>query len=186
MTNNDDNSELIASLPERERERVMDGDVGDRRIEDFGEASIVSLDELNPDFTDDPGASSAMTAAEEGEPWFPPTDPVIEPESNVDGGASIAGTIDYGDDEDFTQAEDLGNPSLADDELTAQVEAALQSDAQTHALEIHVLTANRVVTLRGAVRNLDDAEAAEAVAGQVQGVAEVREELTVEAVETER
>ncbi|MDQ3855286.1 MAG: BON domain-containing protein, partial [Chloroflexota bacterium] len=126
-------------------------------------------------------AESAMTSAEEGEPWFPPTDPVIDPEGNDLGGASMAGSVLVTDD-DFDAAEDQPAVPVGDDELAGAVELALNADAQTNGLDIQVLVANGVVTLRGTVRSLDDVEAAEEVAARVEGVVDVTEELAVEHV----
>lgn len=144
------------------------------------EVTLVSLDELEPDLSDDIGAESPMLAAEEGEPWFPPTDPVIAPEGNDAGGARVVGGLGPAHDEDFRSGLDTGLLPLSDDELANAVYEALERDALTNGLDIDVYVTDAIVTLRGRAPTLDDAEAAEAVAGRVPGVVDVQEELTVE------
>lgn len=152
-------------------------------IEDFGEMTVVSLDELEPDFTGDSGDESSMQASEDAEPWFPPTDPVIVPERNDAGGASAVGEaspVDEDRDLPGDEGDDGETLAITDDEITEAVYYALRADGQTLDLPVQVLVANGIVTLRGNVRSLEDAEAAEAVAGRVEGVVEVQEELTVQ------
>ena len=144
---------------------------------------LVSLEELEPDFSDEFGASSALEAAQEGEPWFPPTDPVIVPAGNDQGAAFITGGLDAAND-DLFRASDVADEDVAmtDDELAGAVQEALATDALTHAFPIRVSAEDGVVTLRGNVEHISDAEAAESVAGRVPGVVEVREELQVGAL----
>lgn len=180
MTNRDN----LADLREPTEAELLATEEVPGELEGFGDVEIVSLDELEPDFSDDLGAVDPMLAAEEGEPWFPPTDPVIVPESNQDGGARVVGGLGPANDEEFRSGDltgVVGEPT--DDELVNAVYAALEADALTSDLEIEAYSVNRVVTLRGEVRTLQDAEAAEAVTGRVPGVVDVQEELTVETIE---
>ena len=103
---------------------------------------------------DDPGAS-----AENAEPYFPPTDPVIR----------------EGDDQPRIE----GGP--ADEALAGDVRRALRRDAATAELEIEVSVADGVATLRGRVSDLTDTDSALAVAGRVPGIADVVDEIEVEA-----
>ena len=152
-------------------------------LDDFGEVSFVRLDELEPDFNDEQGVADAILATETAEPWFPPTDPVILPESNDRGGARVLG--DPADEDEDELDSYLGEePGLmvADDALARAVYDALRGDAQTIDLSVEVWASRGVVTLRGEVPTLDDAEAAEAVASRVPGVVEVREEFTIQSL----
>ncbi len=143
----------------------------------------VGLEELEPDLSEDLGARGPMEASDEAEPWFPPTDPVIVPEGNDAGGASVLGGLSPANDEEFREGgADLEDLVVPDDELRLSVFEALAADALTSQLRIEVLVADGVVTLRGAVDHLLDAESAESVAGRVLGVVEVREELRIESL----
>lgn len=144
------------------------------------DTSVVSLDSLEPDLSEDLGTTDAMEASEEGEPWFPPTDPVIVPQGNDDGGARVLGGLGPANDEEFRAGDDEAEAAIVpDDELRLDVLEALATDALTSSLQIQVLAANGVVTLRGTVEHLLDAESAESVAGRVPGVLDVREELQI-------
>ena len=63
------------------------------------------------------------------------------------------------------------------EDLVEAVADALRRDALTSDLAITVLVRGGVVYLRGEVPSVDDAAAAEAIAGDVPGVVEIREEL---------
>ena len=164
------------------REDALIGQMDYAAEEDaFAQTNVVSLDALNPDLNDDIGVTDPMIAAEEGEPYFPPTDPVIVPESNFDGGARVVGGLAAASDDAIRlNAEGLDETvAWTDDEITDAVRAELASDALTLDLDIDILVVNGVVTLRGTVATMQDAEAAETVASRVPGVEEVQEELTV-------
>lgn len=164
---------------EREVERLEPAAPG----EDALAGDTVSLDQLEPDLSDDIGAESAMQAAEDAEPWFPPTDPVLVPDANDRGGADPLGEFSPTADEEFRAGGDLGDAVLTDDDLAAAVTDALARDATTSLLRVRPIVAGSVVTLRGEVDHLVDSDAAEAVAGRVPGVSEVREELTVRGID---
>lgn len=137
------------------------------------------IDELGGDMTTD-----AMIAVEEGIPYMPPTDPVVRP-SNDDQELSISGGFgETADDEypDLQATTATGDAPPGDEDVREQVIEALRTDAATADLIIRVTVRDGVVHLRGVVPTLDDAEAAEEVAGRVPTVAEVREELEVAAL----
>jgi osmotically-inducible protein OsmY len=56
---------------------------------------------------------------------------------------------------------------------------AIRNDAYTTDLDIDVTVENGIVYLRGRVNSLDDVEQAEEVAGSVEGVVDVEEELEI-------
>jgi osmotically-inducible protein OsmY len=135
---------------------------------------------VGADVTDD-----AMVAVEEGVPYVPPTDPVVRPALNDDslevvGGFGTTAMDEFPDDLQDTA---LGDAPPGDEDLEAQVLEALAADALTTDLLVQVTARRGVVRLRGRVPTLDDAEAAEEVAGRVPGVREVIEELNVDAME---
>lgn len=128
-----------------------------------------------PDFAGDVGTTDSQVAVGEGVPWFPPTDPVVEPVATNEELRVVGGfTATSMDDEDQTYG-----PERNDDDITQAVMRELREDASTYGLPIQVDTINGVVSLRGQVPALDDAENAEAVASRVPGVREVREQLIV-------
>jgi hyperosmotically inducible periplasmic protein len=63
--------------------------------------------------------------------------------------------------------------------LTAKVKSALAADVGLRTLNINVDSAGNTVTLKGAVDSADTRRRAEEVARKVDGVATVRNELTV-------
>lgn len=151
----------------------------------------LSADALDPDFNDAAphvGAdmtSDSMVATEAGLPYSPPTDPVVRPAENNQGLEIVGGFGAAADDAfpDDPVGTALGAAPPGDEDLEEQVLAELAADAMTTDLAIEVAARNGVVRLRGRVPTLDDAEAAEAVAGNVPGVREVIEELEVAALE---
>ncbi len=134
--------------------------------------------DLTPDFTAEAGTGDALTAVSEGEPYFPPTDPVIKPDRSTDGVEMLGGFAETAD-EDASLSGLPGRPR-GDDEVREAVLAALHLDAATTDLAIDVEVQSGVVVLRGIVPSLDDLDMAESVAAGVPGVEEVREELLVE------
>lgn len=140
--------------------------------------NVVEGIDLTPDFTAHVGTDDSMEAASEAEPYFPPTDPVVEPDRSTDGVEIVNGFAPTAD-EDAALANLPGLPR-GDDEIQQAVQSALHSDAATIGLPVRVKVQDGVVTLRGVVPSLEDADLAESVAAGVPGVEEVREELQVE------
>ena len=161
--------------------QMLEGTMGD----------LPGTPELDPDFSEPiPSVGSDVTdnpmvAVEEGVPYVPPTDPVVRPALNNDslevvGGFGTTAMDEFPDD---LQGTALGDAPPGDEDLEAQVLEALAADALTTDLLIQVTVRRGVVRLRGHVPTLDDAEAAEEVAGRVPGVREVIEELEIDALE---
>lgn len=132
--------------------------------------------ETEPDFTDSIGTTNSETAAAEAVPYFPPTDPVVRPTSGPEQLAVVGGFEATSMDD---LAEDVDVDGRNDDDLRQTIHRELREDALTTDLEVRVAVRDGVVTLRGEVPSLEDAENAEAVAARVIGVQEVREELSV-------
>ncbi|WP_034300234.1 BON domain-containing protein [Herbaspirillum sp. RV1423] len=68
-----------------------------------------------------------------------------------------------------------------DSVITAKVKAALVEDSQVSALKIKVTTRRDIVTLAGVVPNADAGQHALQLAAAVDGVKDVKSELTVKA-----
>lgn len=166
--------------------------------EEFGYADEWSLrDDLSDtegDFSGDVGADSRdfQQAIEEGEPYFPPTDPVVRPsrseeELDVVGGFQNSSTDETAWEPDAIPGEELEGTDLYsardDEDIRDDVLRELREDALTTALNLSVTVVNGVVFLRGTVESVEDAENAESVAAQVPGVIEVRDLTTVEGEE---
>ena len=131
-----------------------------------------------PDFMDDPGTTDLITAIEEGEPYFPPTDPPLRAgtlqNAEVLSGFSITSLEEPSEPED-----EPARLQLNDDEIAQRVRYALLTDAYTSDLNIEVEVEDGTVFLHGAVGSLDDVEQAEQIAGSVPGVIEVEEDLEI-------
>ena len=139
--------------------------------------------EAEPDFTDDIGTTDSEEAAAEAIPYFPPTDPVVR-ETDTQEGLEVVGGFSA-----TSMDDQVGGASFDDrndDDLNQAVMRELAEDSLTIDLDVQAVTVNGVVVLRGVVDALEDAENAEAVASRVPGVKEVREEITVTALQGDR
>jgi BON domain len=136
------------------------------------------VDEPPTGMTDDP-----LVATEEGVPYTPPTDRVL---SQTDGphGADVAGTApdDAGELErvDGIQVPNAARP--ADDELNADVIEALRDSDVTAGDRIRVATEGRRVTLTGEVETMEALDEILGIVGDVEGVDEVIDEVSVTTV----
>jgi len=131
-----------------------------------------------PDFTDDIGSESMAESAGEAEPFFPATDTVVKPRKRTDEGVEWVGG--FAPTADTLPLEPEAHPrrqQLEDSEIAEDVRLALEEDAATTDLDIHVHVRRGIVYLRGVVSTIEDVEAAETAASRVPGVIEVREEL---------
>jgi hyperosmotically inducible protein len=70
---------------------------------------------------------------------------------------------------------------IDDSVITAKVKAALVEDKQVSAMKIKVVTKDGVVTLKGAVPNAEAGQHALQLAAGVEGVKDVKSDLTVKA-----
>jgi hypothetical protein len=131
-----------------------------------------------PDFMDDPGTTDIIEAVEEAEPYFPPTDPPLigRSASRAD---VLSGFSATSLEEDEPGEEDPLRVQGGDDEIAERVRYALATDGYTADLNIDVEVVDGTVYLSGQVRSLEDIEQAEQVAGSVEGVEEVEEDLEI-------
>jgi osmotically-inducible protein OsmY len=151
---------------------------------ELGASDAADIDSANLSPADastvtDVGTVDPGLATDEAFPYFPPTDPVIgEQLVEQDEVEVIGGFQPTSDDGDVAEVD--GQHFRDDERISDDVRRELREDATTTDLaNIDVDTVNGVVHLRGDVPTLEDAENAEAVAGRVPGVREVREELSV-------
>lgn len=147
--------------------------------------------EFKGDLTEDVGAetSNYQEAVEEAEPYFPPTDPVVEPSDDEQELDITGGMQDTSMDElaaepelDNVEGEPTSPPAGRRDDETIRedVSRELREDAMTANLDIEVGVHNGTVVLRGRVADLDDSYNAEEVARRIPGVLDVRDEMTLE------
>jgi osmotically-inducible protein OsmY len=137
------------------------------------------------DFTDqeilhnpEGGAGPTGTAVDEeisegDEVWVPPTDPVRTPDNEFLGGFATSSM-------DSVRVTRSSDGAIGDEAIASAVRRELREDAATTDLEIRVSVTNGIVHLRGRVPTILDGENAEEVAGRVEGVLEVIEELEIE------
>lgn len=146
--------------------------------------------DIEPDLTGDVGAGTSdfQEAVEEAEPYFPPTDPVVEPsddeqELDVTGGMQDTSMDELAREPELDSSEIEPATPLAgrrdDETIREDVKRELREDALTADLEIDVMVVNGTVVLRGQVADLDDSYNAEEVARRVPGVLDVHDETTL-------
>lgn len=135
------------------------------------------------DLVNEPGegmTEDPIVATEEGVPFTPPTDRVISEARGTDG-PDVAGTAptDAGEleREDAVQRDDGIAPR--DDELAADVVAALRDSDIVAGDRIRVAATGSRVTLSGEVESADILGEILGIAGDVTGVDEVVDEVTV-------
>jgi len=185
----DDNIELDENLPDYVGETAALPIVD---ISDYMPMTESTVGEIDPDFTDqqllsDPVTTPGDTATDdplaeelvgEGESTYvPPTDPVMglneQGDLEVIGGFSLSST-------DSIEVEPSALDGQPGDEALADaIRRELREDASTTDLHLDVVVRNRVAHLRGVVAGIEDAENAEAVAGQVPGIVDVIDETVV-------
>lgn len=162
-----------------------DGLTSQERYEGYLEAGVdpsgdsieaLVASELRVGETTDP-----LLASQEGLAWIPPSDPVVVPDATSPEGLRIAsgfGTTAF--DEPF-DADHHGELLPAEDEMTDRVREALRADAATsrYADILTIETEGGVATIRGVVDDILDSDDVMAVASEVTGIVEVRDQLKV-------
>jgi osmotically-inducible protein OsmY len=134
------------------------------------------------------GTSDFQEAIEEGEPYFPPTDPVVTPTDDqqkleVTGGWQDTSMDELAEDPELDSNEDAPTAPIAggrdDETIREDILRELQQDALTTDLGIDVEVIRGVAILKGTVTSVDDSLNAEEVARRVPGVRDVSEETTI-------
>jgi osmotically-inducible protein OsmY len=181
-----DNITVTEMVPDEAWEiRESEQALGEDHIPDPETRSEAEALSLDPDFTGDIGTTDSEVAAAEAIPYFPPTDPVVEPSTDVEQLDIVGGFEATSMDPEDDEGQGIAPPAdqFDDDELAENILRELRQDAMTTELLVHVSVNGGIATLTGEVPTVEDAEQAEAVAARVPGVREVREQLRVIALE---
>jgi len=139
--------------------------------------------EVEPDLEDNIGTTDVMETTSEGEPFFPPTDPVVLPTSREEHGIRVTGGFAPTADDNLTPEappEHMPPVYYSDDEIEEAVLEALRRNASTASLVLRVGVRNGIAYVRGKVQSMEDVDQVEQVIAEVPGVLEVREELEIE------
>ncbi len=126
----------------------------------------------------DAATTDPYEAIDSGQIYYPPEDPPILPSQRLRDADVAGGFATSADDVPFSQ-EELPE-RYGDVEIEDNVRQALRLHSATSDLDIRVQVSDGVATLRGRVPTLGDAIRAEDIASEVDGVEEVREQLTVD------
>jgi hypothetical protein len=122
-----------------------------------------------------------LVAREEGVPYVPPTDRVVSEARESESGVDVAGTdeTDAGEleREDAIQPEDGALPR--DDELRADVVSALRASDVPAGDRIRIAVTGSRVRVAGEVESVDVLDEILGIVGDVVGVDEVVDEVTV-------
>lgn len=134
------------------------------------------IEEPPEGITDDP-----LVAEEEGVPYDPPVDRVIDP-SGEHGGPDVAG-VGADDDEELEREDAIQPPDgelPSDDELTADVLEALRASDVTAGDRLRVRAEGGRVIVRGRVESVDVLDEILGIIADVPGVDEVIDEVEIE------
>lgn len=135
--------------------------------------SIDDIDELSGD-PDAVGTGDVLEPIRDGEPYMPPIDPPVLP-----GGAEgIHTAVGFG-----TSVEEEAlreGPYTQDADLEDAANLMLQQDSLISHYNVVASVRDGVVTLRGRVSDTEDAEHAEAIVGEIEGVVEVIDDTTID------
>jgi osmotically-inducible protein OsmY len=189
----DNNLEVETTIPQDAAEFNADEPTHLQPAESVAEIEYEGAD-IAPDFTDQPIETTGIE--DFAEPLrldtetvgildetenvvVPPTDPVI---STASGNAEVLGGFAATSMDEQDVAPSAEDSYLGDEAIADAVRRELAEDATTTTLQLEVEVRQGTVFLRGAVDGLEDADNAEAVAGRVPGVREVREQLRVRSV----
>lgn len=159
--------------------RVRD-DGGDAEERFHPEDANLEASNINEPYQD-PAVSNIAAAVEgeDGEPYFPPTDPVLTTDEH--GEPQMLGGFSSGSMDDVHVAHSSDH-QLGDEAIAAAIRRELAQDAATMDLKLHVEVRNGVASLSGRVDGMEDGENAEEVASRVPGVKEVRDRTTADGI----
>lgn len=127
----------------------------------------------------DAATTDPYEAIDSGQIYYPPEDPPILPSARLRDADVANGFASSADDVPYEEEEVVGE-RFGDVETENNVRQALRLHSATSDLRIQVQVTDGVATLRGRVPTLGDALRAEDIASEVDGVEEVREQLTVD------
>jgi hypothetical protein len=156
----------------REREDAWDQAWPDPESSAHGSDEPDNLDEEEP-YPDVVGTSDSLVAVRDAEPYAPPTDPPVLPGGRE--GIDVATGFGFSADE-----ESVREPApRGDDDVLDQVLLVLRQDSVTSTYSLDVVVDNGVVTIRGPIGSIDEAEHAQAVVSELPGVVDVVDETTL-------
>ncbi|MCL6429794.1 MAG: BON domain-containing protein [Anaerolineae bacterium] len=132
------------------------------------------------DVESDEPTTDPYAAIDEGRIYYPPEDPPILPSERLRDADIAIGFATSADDAPL-EVEDVPERfDSSDYDIAERVAQALRLHSATSDLDIKVQVQDGIVTLRGHVDTLQDVAAVEDIASEVEGVVEVREQLTLD------
>jgi hypothetical protein len=131
-----------------------------------------NLDEEAP-FPEAVGTTDPLVAVRDAEPYVPPVDPPVLPGGRE--GIDVATGFGFSSDE-----ESAHDPQpRGDEDVLDEVLLTLRQDSITSTYSLDAVVDNGVVTIRGPIGSIDEAEHAQAVVGELPGVVDVVDETTL-------
>jgi hypothetical protein len=118
-------------------------------------------------------------AIDQGKIYYPPEDPPTQPSDRL---RDVDIAIGFATSADDTPLDEIDVPERfegSDWDIAQRVAMALRLHGYTSDMPIKVQVRDGVATLRGWVSTLQDVSMAEDIASEVEGVVEVREQLTI-------
>lgn len=134
---------------------------------------IDNLDE-ETGYPDSVGTTDPIEASRDAEPYMPPTDPPVLP----GGTEGIHTETGFGISPDEEAERDA--PFRNDADLEEEATLILRGDSLTSRFNLAATAEDGVVTIRGRVTDLDDAEHALSVVGEIRGIVDVVDEMTID------
>lgn len=135
--------------------------------------AIDDIDEVSG-FPESVGTGDILEPIRDGEPYMPPIDPPVLP----GGPEGIHTAVGFG-----TSVEDEAEregPYTQDADLEEAATLMLRQDSLTSHYDLRPAVEDGVVTIRGRVSDVQDAEHAQAIVGGITGVVDVVDEMTID------
>ncbi len=129
--------------------------------------------------TDD-ATTDPWEAIDDGKIYYPPEDPPVVPSLQLRDVDIASGFATSADDAPLDEYDDPERFDVGDLQIASNVREALRLHSSTSDLDIAVQVRDGVVVLRGRVNSWDDIDRVEDIASEVEGVEEVREQLTLD------
>jgi hypothetical protein len=134
---------------------------------------IDDLDEVTG-FPDSVGTTDPIEAARDAEPYMAPVDPPVLP-----GGTEAIHTA-TGFGTDVQEEMERRAPYRNDADLEEEALLLLRQDSLTSRYNLAAEAGDGVVTIRGVVTDVDDAEHALSIVGEIPGIVDVVDEMTLD------
>ena len=140
---------------------------------------LQSPDVPGEELDEDDATTDPYAASDDGRIYYPPEDAPTQP-SRQRRDADVA--VGFGTSADDVALDEVDVPErfdVSDQQIAANVQQALRLHSETQDLNIRVQVQDGIATLRGQVDTLADVASAEDIASEIEGVEEVREQLTL-------